>query len=86
MDEPAKKRKKSIDSDNSSSVATNSIPEMAPQEEIVIKAEAEEQELEQEQETENQIDVKIEEEEKKADNMVIRDLMGSVKPEPMKVT
>ena len=37
------------------------------------------------QEGHNQIDRKIEEEEKKADNMVIRDMIDSTKPEPNKV-
>jgi hypothetical protein len=37
------------------------------------------------EEEENQLDKQIEQEENKADNMVIKDLMGSVKPEPNKV-
>jgi hypothetical protein len=37
------------------------------------------------EEEDNQLDKQIEQEEKKADNLVIKDLMGSVKPEPNKV-
>ena len=56
--------------------ATWAIPTMEPSAE----------ELEEEvQEGYNQIDRKIEEEEEKADNLVIRDLMDSTKPEPNKV-
>lgn len=37
------------------------------------------------EEGEDQLDQQIEKEEKNADNLVIKDLMGSVKPEPNKV-
>jgi hypothetical protein len=37
------------------------------------------------EEEENHLDKQIEQEENKADNIVIKDLMGSVKPEPNKV-
>jgi len=76
IDEPVKKRKKSNDSVSSDSTAMTLISEMPPIEEIV-KIEPEDQE-------EDEVDRKIEEEEKKADNLVIKDLMGPTKPEPMK--
>jgi hypothetical protein len=42
-------------------------------------------EINHEEKEDNQLDKQIEQEEKKADNLVIKDLMGSVKPEPNKV-
>lgn len=78
MDEPVKKRKKSNDSVSSDSTTTTLICEMLPIEEIV--------KIEPEDQDEDQIDRKIEEEEKKGDNLVIKDLMGPTKPEPMKVS
>ncbi len=38
------------------------------------------------EEQDNQLDKQIEQEENKADNIVIKDLMGSVRPEPNKVS
>ena len=40
---------------------------------------------EEEETRSNQLDDQIEQEEKKGDNLVIKDLMGSVRPEPNKV-
>ena len=41
---------------------------------------------EEEQENRNQLDQQIEQEQNNADNIVIKDLMGSVRPEPQKVS
>ncbi len=42
--------------------------------------------LHEDEEDHNQLDQQIEHEESKADNIVIKDLMGSVRPEPNKVS
>jgi hypothetical protein len=41
--------------------------------------------LSDDEKEDNNLDKQIEQEENKADNIVIKDLMGSVKPEPNKV-
>jgi hypothetical protein len=42
-------------------------------------------EINHEEKEDNQLDKQIEQEENNADNLVIKDLMGSVRPEPNKV-
>ena len=76
-EQPPKKRQKSGDSTETKAAATSTTTD----ERIEVAAEAEEEE-----ETHgDQLEQDIEQEEKKADNLVIRDLMGSVKPESQKV-
>ncbi|CAF4441388.1 unnamed protein product, partial [Rotaria magnacalcarata] len=71
-DEPVKKRRKSMDSNVSDQ--TDSIKISA-----IIKVEEEYENI-----PENQLDKELEQEEQKGDNIVIRDIMGSVKPESNK--
>ena len=68
-DEPAKKRQKSVETNGH---------------EVINKVRLSVSDHEEE-EQENHLDKQIEQEEHKADNMVIKDLMGSVRPEPNKV-
>ena len=76
-EQPPKKRQKSGDSTETKAAATSTTDER-----IEVAAEAEEEE---EETHGDQLEQDIEQEEKKADNLVIRDLMGSVKPESQKV-
>ncbi|CAF2370180.1 unnamed protein product [Rotaria sp. Silwood2] len=67
-DEPAKKRSKTMESDENNT-----------KDSIRLSANNRDEE-----EDENQLDKQIEKEEKKADNIVIKDIMGSIKPESNK--
>ena len=70
--QPAKKRQKSVESNDTTAT-------------VIIDLEDKESILLEEEEEQNNLDQQIENEEKNADNLVIKDLMGSVKPEPQKV-
>ncbi|CAF3138384.1 unnamed protein product [Rotaria socialis] len=70
-DEPAKKRRKSMDSNVNDQTDSIKISTTIKEEEY-------------ENIPENQLDKELEQEEQKADNIVIRDIMGSVKPESNK--
>ena len=75
-DQPPKKRQKSGDSTETKAASASTTTEP-----VEVAAEEEEEE---ETTHGNQLEQDIEQEEKKADNIVIRDLMGSVKPESHK--
>ena len=72
-DQPPKKRQKSGDSTETKAATASTTNEP-----VEVAAE------EEEETHENKLEQDIEQEEKKADNIVIRDLMGSVKPESNK--
>ena len=70
FDEPVKKRQKS---------------ETDVTKYIRLSTDSREEEENVEETRSSQLDNQIEQEEKKADNLVIKDLMGSIRPEPNKV-